>query len=319
MKINSALITRTLARAGLALKQRLPQILLGSSVVCIVGGTVYACKKTLQLNDILEPTKKRIEELHKEKETIETASEDKEYQKEITKVYVKAGLDVAKLYFAPASMIIAGIGMAGMSHHIMVKQNASLAAGFASASTALEAYRRRVKEELGEEVDRHFLTGSTKKEIEVVSKDENGNDISKTETVEVPEDYDLQRISLYSFFFDPSSREWVKDAYSNRSFLLRVQRTYNEILQSRGYVFLNEILHELDIPVIAEGQRVGWWYDPENPSGDNCIDFGLGDGHSPSARDFINGYEPVVLLDFNCDGDILHHMKSGFQRDNKRK
>lgn len=35
---------------------------------------------------------------------------------------------------------------------------------------------------------------------------------------------------------------------------------------------------------------------------DNFIDFGVFDGDRPRARDFVNGYERSILLDFNVDG-----------------
>ena len=52
------------------------------------------------------------------------------------------------------------------------------------------------------------------------------------------------------------------------------------------------------------GQHVGWVYDEEHPVGDNYVDFGMFDVRREKARDFINGYEKVIVLDFNVDGVI---------------
>ena len=35
------------------------------------------------------------------------------------------------------------------------------------------------------------------------------------------------------------------------------------------------------------------------------VDFGIYDGHREIVRDFVNGYERSILLDFNVDGYIL--------------
>ena len=51
---------------------------------------------------------------------------------------------------------------------------------------------------------------------------------------------------------------------------------------------------------------VGWIYDEKNPVGDNYIDFGIYDVNKPQNRDFVNGIERVILLDFNVDGNILN-------------
>lgn len=311
--------TRFAGKAGLCLKKNAPTLLMIGAAGAAVTGTVIACKQTLKLGDILEPHK---EEVAKIKEKYENAEDKKEYGKELTKQYVKTTAKVAKLYSAPAAIMVGGFAMAGFSHKMMLNRNSALTAGLASATTAFKKYRDNVKKEVGEEADRRFLTGVTKKEVEVPGKDKDGNDILEKKTLDVVDkEPEAKRASLYTFFFDPASREWVKDAQANKAFLVGRQSYFNELLQKRGYVFLNEVLHELDIPIIAEGQMVGWYYDPDNPDaeGDNYIDFGIFDVHSPAARDFVNGYEVNAFLDFNCDGNILKHMKYGFPCDHVRK
>ena len=53
------------------------------------------------------------------------------------------------------------------------------------------------------------------------------------------------------------------------------------------------------------GAQVGWVYDEANTFGDNFVDFGIFDTTRSKARDFVNGYEKVIVLDFNVDGYIL--------------
>ena len=42
--------------------------------------------------------------------------------------------------------------------------------------------------------------------------------------------------------------------------------------------------------------------------GDNHISFGIHNDNRRGNRDFVNGIQPVVLLDFNVDGPILDGM-----------
>ena len=64
----------------------------------------------------------------------------------------------------------------------------------------------------------------------------------------------------------------------------------------------------LGIPRAKAGQVVGWVYDAKNPIGDNYVDFGIYDIHRETVRNFVNGYERTILLDFNVDGNILDLM-----------
>ena len=64
----------------------------------------------------------------------------------------------------------------------------------------------------------------------------------------------------------------------------------------------------LDIPETKAGQIVGWFYDADHPTGDNYVDFGIYNTNREKCRDFVNGYESVILLDFNVDGNILEYI-----------
>ena len=91
-------------------------------------------------------------------------------------------------------------------------------------------------------------------------------------------------------------------------FLLRQQNYANDLLKSKGHLFLNEVYDMIGIPRTKAGQVVGWIYDEKNPVGDNFVDFGIIDIHKERNRAFMNGYEKNVLLDFNVDGNILNLM-----------
>jgi hypothetical protein len=72
------------------------------------------------------------------------------------------------------------------------------------------------------------------------------------------------------------------------------------MLQARGHVFLNEVYDALGIPRSQAGAVVGW----VRGQGDGYIDFGLFNSENDRARDFVNGYERSILLDFNVNGVI---------------
>ena len=169
-------------------------------------------------------------------------------------------------------------------------------------------YRNNVIERFGEEIDKELRFGLQEGTIEETSTDDEGKTKkSKKKVKTIDGEKDLNDYSDYARFFDASSQHWEKDSEYNLMFLNATQMAMNDRLKAVGHLFLNEVYDELDIPRTKAGQVVGWIWDPnDNENGDNRVDFGIHDLYRSSNRDFVNGYENVILLDFNVDGEILN-------------
>lgn len=106
----------------------------------------------------------------------------------------------------------------------------------------------------------------------------------------------------YARYFDSTCEGFENDTQYNLCMLRANQQYANNILQAKGYIFLNDVYDMLGIPRTKAGQMVGWVYRENNEVGDNFVDFGI----LETNRETENGsYEPVILLDFNPDGNIL--------------
>jgi hypothetical protein len=137
-------------------------------------------------------------------------------------------------------------------------------------------------------------------EIFVTIKIEDGEP-AKVDVTQIKKET-VDTYSQYARFFDESCPAWSENAESNLMYL-KLQETYaNDVLKSKGHMFLNEVYDMLGLPKTKAGQVVGWIYEEQNPIGDNRIDFGL---TKEQASEFVNGYRRTVLLDFNVDGMIL--------------
>ena len=91
---------------------------------------------------------------------------------------------------------------------------------------------------------------------------------------------------------------WTKDPQYNKMYLQHQQQHLNDLLRSRGHLYLNEVFDVLGIPRTKFGQVSGWVYEDRN----SYVDFGL---NSESNKDFINGKTADALLDFNVDRLII--------------
>lgn len=305
--MNKLAISRTFHKVGFKLKKHSPEILAVAGVVGVATSTVMACKATMKLNDILEESKENIDKIHnyvEEKGYSEKYTEE-DSKKDLTIVYTQSAVKIVKLY-APA-LVLGTLSITSMlaSNNILRKRNAALAAAYVTIDKSFKEYRSRVVERFGKEVENEIRHNIKKEEIEKTIIDENGNETTVKETIDVanPSEY-----SEYARFFDDGCSGWDKDAEYNLMFLKRQQDAANEKLKRKGYLFLNEVYEMLGIQKTKAGQIVGWIYDEKNPIGDNFVDFGIYDANKPKNRDFVNGYERSILLDFNVDGNILDAM-----------
>lgn len=299
-------ISSAFHKTGFQLKKHSPEIFIVVGVISTVAGAVMACKATLKVNDVMDEAKTNIDKIHASVEAGHTPG-GQEYtvedsKKELAIVYTQTGVKLIKLYAPAVFLGMAGISCMLTSHNILTKRNTALAAAYAAVDKGFKDYRGRVIEKFGKEVDKELKYNLKNQEIETTIIDEKGKEKKTKETVTV---VDPNGISEYARFFDDGCAGWEKNSEYNLMFLRAQQQWANDLLVKRGYVFLNEIYKALGIPETEAGQVVGWIYDPENPNVDSYIDFGLYDQGKEKTRDFVNGRERTILLDFNPDGYIL--------------
>jgi hypothetical protein len=297
-------IARTFHKVGLKFKKHSPEILMVAGIAGTVASAVMACKATTKLNTILEESKDNIDKIHKYVET-EGFSEkytEEDSKKDLTIVYTQTGVKLAKLYGPAVILGAISIGAIINGHNILHKRNLALAAAYKAVDKGFKDYRSRVVERFGKGLDRELKYNIKAKDIEETVTNDDGTESTVNKTVNTVTGRD---ISEYAKFYDDGCTGWCKDPEHNLMFLRRQQDYANERLQSKGYLFLNEVYDMLGIPRTGAGQVVGWIYNEKNPTGENYVDFGIYDIYNEKARDFVNGYERSILLDFNVDGYIL--------------
>lgn len=327
-----SVVSKTAGRGGLILRKNSPEIMLAVGVVGVVASTVMACKATLKVDAVLKGAKEDIDKIHKGKKIAEEASNKKheelskhpdkptdieeirtvrlikekyekynypetDYRRDLAVAYLQTGVDFVKLYGPAVVLGVASIGCIVGSHGIMKRRNIALMAAYKAVEQSFTDYRKRVVEEFGEDKDRCLKNGIKQEVVTVIETDENGKKVKVKKTVEST---DPNGISQYARFFDESSSQWVKSPEYNLTFLQCQQNYANDLLHARGHVFLNEVYDMLGIPRTKAGAVVGW----VRGIGDDFVDFGIFDGERMKARDFVNGYERSILLDFNVAGVI---------------
>lgn len=290
------------SKAVMKLKKHSPEILVVAGITGTVVSAVLACKATTKVAEILDETKGTLDTIHEGMET--GAINGQEYTTEDGKkntvvVYAQTGMKLAKLY-APA-IILGTLSITSIlaSNNILRKRNVALGAAYAAIDKSFKEYRGRVIERFGEQVDTELKYGIKAKKFEEIEVDpETGKEKKVKKTVMVA-DPNLQ--SDYAVYFDSKSRNYETNPDYNRMFLKAQQAFANDKLQTRGHLFLNEVLDDLDLPRTPAGQIVGWTKDGP----DGYVNFRIVEVE----RETEDGrHEPALLLDFNVEGNIWEKM-----------
>lgn len=295
----STAVKKTAGNAQLALKKNSPEILLAAGIISGVATVILACKETLKAEEIVDKHKEMIDTVHEAAE-IAANEENVEFDEKqgVMGAYMKTAWSFAKLYAPAIAMGAISITCVLASHSVLKRRYLGVVAAYEALDTAFKAYRGRVAEEFGDEVEERIRKGVKKEEIEVT--DDKGK--TKKQEVDVV-GADGQTFSPYARFFDESAPEWKKDPELNLVYLRTMQQMLTDQLRARGHLFLNEVYDALGMPRTKAGAVVGW----KLGMGDDYVDFGLYSGYDRS-RDFVNGYERSVLLDFNVAGVIYDQL-----------
>lgn len=297
-------VNRTLSKAGFQIKKHSPEILIVAGIAGVVTSAVMACKATTKINDILDQTKEEVGKVNDaltNEKIPENVYSKEDAKKDLAIIYIQTGVKLVKLY--GPSLILGALSITSIlaSNNILRKRNVALAAAYAAIDNSFKEYRGRVIERFGKDLDRELKYNIKAKEISETTVDENGKETTVTKTVPVVES---EEPSDYARFFCEGCAGWTKDPEMNLVFLKQQQNWANELLKTRGHLFLNEVYDMLGIERSKAGQVVGWVYDETNPNCDNYVDFGIYDIYNERKRAFVNGWERSILLDFNVDGDI---------------
>lgn len=290
------------SKAVMKLKKHSPEILVVAGIAGTVVSAVLACKATTKVAEILDETKGTLDTIHEGMENGAINGQkytNEDGKKDTVVVYAQTGMKLAKLY-GPA-IILGTLSVTSIlaSNNILRKRNVALGAAYAAIDKSFKEYRGRVIERFGEQVDTELKYGIKAKKFEEIEVDsETGKEKKVKKTVMVA-DPNLQ--SDYAVYFDSKSRNYETNPDYNRMFLKAQQAFANDKLQTRGHLFLNEVLDDLDLPRTPAGQIVGWTKDGP----DGYVNFRIVEVE----RETEDGrHEPALLLDFNVEGNIWEKM-----------
>lgn len=284
-------VTSTMGRQVLVTKKHSPTLLFAVGVAGVVTTVVLASRATLKMEEVLAEAEKNKVEIGDALalETDEYNENDATQDHAVNRV--QTAVKIVRLYAPAVAVGVVSVACLTGSHYILTKRNIALTAAYAGVDKAFKEYRSRVIDELGQEKDDEFRYGTVEKQVTVQT-----DDGPKTKTIRVAD----KKGDIYTFLFaEETSKNWQRQASYNSMFLNSQQNYMNDLLTARGHVFLNEVLDALGLERTKAGAITGW----VKGNGDSFVDFGIMRDLA-RAKEFIDGDENAIWLEFNVDGPI---------------
>ena len=279
--MNLSFATRIIGRTSLVLSKHAPTILTVAGTAGFVGTTVLASKATLKLEETVAEETSLLVKVHEAQEEGKLSDKDAAHDKVV--LYTRMATKLGKLY-APALILgAASIAALATGHGIMLKRNASLAAAYAAVDQAFKSYKKKVEAKFGREAVLEAISVPTE---ELVVDGETTESVLK-----------YGDTSPYGVIFDETNHNWSADEDLSVLHLKCQQQYANDILQTRGHIFLNEVYKMLGFPHTPAGAITGW----VKGNGDNFVDFNIHDGLF-EGEDANGRLVTKWALDFNVDG-----------------
>ena len=280
--MNLGIVTRLAGRAGLVLSKHAPTILTAAGTAGFIGTTILASKATLKVEETVAEETALLVKVHEAQEAGKLSDKDATHDKVV--LYSRMTTKLAKLY-APAIILgVASIASLATGHGIMLKRNASLAAAYAAVDQAFKTYKKKVESKFGKDAVLEALSSVATEDL---TKDE-----MTVESVAAVND-----VSPYGVIFDDTNVNWSADEDLAMLHLKCQQQYANDILQTRGHIFLNEVYKMLGFPHTPAGAVTGW----VKGNGDDFVDFNIFDGMF-EGEDQNGRTVTKWALDFNVDG-----------------
>jgi gp069 len=279
--VNLSFATRIIGRTSLVISKHAPTILTVAGTAGFIGTTVLASKATLKLEETVAEEASLLVKVHEAQEEGKLTDKDAAHDKVV--LYTRMATKLGKLY-APALILgAASIAALATGHGIMLKRNASLAAAYAAVDQAFKSYKKKVEAKFGKDAVLEAISVPTE---ELVVDGETTESVLK-----------YGDTSPYGVIFDETNHNWSADEDLSALHLKCQQQYANDILQTRGHIFLNEVYKMLGFPHTPAGAITGW----VKGNGDNFVDFNIHDGLF-EGEDANGRLVTKWALDFNVDG-----------------
>lgn len=277
-------------KSYMKLRKISPELALAGGIACSIGAIVAGIMSSKKVSRVVDEANAELDDIQKNEEVIENV------KKESWKVYNKMVWKIARALAPAIGLEVASIALILLSHGILNKRYLNTTAAYTALQEAFRGYRERVRDAVGEDAEKVLMSGG-KFEKDIHFEDENG-ETKKVNGIVIQE----HKNSPYEFDFnrETSPLVWSPNPDYSETYLRISQNHFNDLLQTRGHVFLNEVLDHLGLKRTPAGAVCGWY----KGLGDDYIDFGYMESFARDYKIDSDLCRKNIHLNFNVDGQI---------------
>lgn len=302
--MNFAIIKNAFNVGKNVLVKNSPKILLALGIGSGIGATVSGCIAMTKTPPILANHKEKIDKIHEKKGELA----ENEYNRTVTKEYLRYSLDLGKVWSPCAFLTFASIACTLGCYGIMNKRLSAVTSAFALISSKFDNYRENVIADVGEEKDKLYISNGVLKNKKALE-----NKTSKKELVStvsnVASTSNVDSIFRYAYNEDNVQKGCYSTATGyNFQFLCSKQEFFQWQLEKNGFVLLTDVFQACGLSChklweeMKEGRIYGWTLDDcsETIYNDSHVLFDIWENNDISHRLFRMGQINDVILNFNC-------------------
>jgi len=277
--------------AGMTIERKLPELLLGGSIIAGALTVYEASKATLKAQPIIQKYKDDLE-------TINTEFEEGSYERKAATKH--ATIDVtkklAKNYALPIVTGTLSLTFSLTGFGVLKGRYLGATAAASAIHGAYMDYRARIAQEIGEERenDIYYRVGTEK--VETVGED--GKKKKKQEKI-FYEGMDRDAMDEeFGRYFDSTCTNWKSDPLLCKNELVMAQCWLENKLASRPTnkpVFVNEFYSDMNMKLSKKGWKWGW---DHNDLGK--VSIGVEEGYLKAIRESGADYIPTIRVLPNC-------------------
>jgi len=288
MKYVPKTVSRAVGRAVLKTQKNSPTILFVAGVTGAVTATVLACRATIKSQPVVDHMKKDLIDVDVVESRRGMAHEEARQQR--AHIMVNGALEVTKLYAPAIAVGAVSIYCLTKSHRQLTQRNAALTGAYVSLQQFLDGYRARVRKEVGEAREKDLYHASTP--IELIEETDKGH--KKVQASRPTE------MGPYAVIWDERSSVFQPSHEYNVSLIKITEQHLTDKLRADGYLFLNDVYRQFDLPVTQHGQLVGWIIPSDNS--DDFVEIKFTE---------VYNSQRALMLDFNVAGLVYHMLDDG--------